>query len=414
MQQFENQQGLIFSADQLFSVECFDDVIEAYLGASADVMSKLTVLLEQDPDMPMAHCFKAYLMKLGSDPRLLGAMEDAIERLKVMRPTLNDRETRHLAALAYWSDNQSKDTIRIIEELLTLYPHDILALRINHHLHFYSGDAPAMRDSVNRVMPHWQQDGRFFNYILGMQAFGLEESGDYKQAEISGRQAVEANPRDLWATHALVHVMQMQERFDDGINWLTPLLPKWSNTNNFIFHLHWHNALFHIGKNQHSEALAIYDNFLEAPINDDFYLDVCNGAALLWRLERLGVDVGRRWDALAALSSQRIKDTELVFCSLHYLLTPIRLNQQKVINAAMRSMSQWATVDSTQGRIAAEVGLPVANAMVELGTKNYRNSAKILTGVAQRLHEIGGSHAQRHLFIQMQEFAQQQTNASSY
>ena len=142
MQQFENQQGLIFSADQLFSVECFDDVIEAYLGASADVMSKLTVLLEQDPDMPMAHCFKAYLMKLGSDPRLLGAMDDAIERLKVMRPTLNDRETRHLAALAYWSDNQSKDTIRIIEELLTLYPHDILALRINHHLHFYSGDAP--------------------------------------------------------------------------------------------------------------------------------------------------------------------------------------------------------------------------------------------------------------------------------
>ncbi|MDG1206874.1 MAG: tetratricopeptide repeat protein [Pseudomonadales bacterium] len=411
MQQIENQQGLAFSADQISSVERFDDLIEAYLGSKADVMSKLTLILEQDQDMPMAHCFKAYLMKLGSDPRLLPGMDNAIEQLELMRPILNDREARHLTALTSWSDNQLKDTIRVLEELLTIYPHDVLALRINHHLHFYSGDAFAMRDSVATVLPHWQQGDKFFNFIVGMQAFGLEESGDYKQAEKSGRQAVEANPNDLWAAHAVAHVMQMQERFNDGIRWLTPLLQSWSNTNNFIYHLHWHQALFYLGINLPEQALEIYDEFLETPIKDDFYLDVCNSTALLWRLERLGIDVGHRWESLSALSSQRIKDTELVFCSLHYLLTPIRLNQPSIINEAISSMSQWATIDSTQGRLAADVGLPIAHAMLELARKNYSSSANKMDSVAQRLHEIGGSHAQRHLFIQMREFAQQHANA---
>ena len=99
MQQIENQQGLAFSADQISSVERFDELIEAYLGSKADVMSKLTLILEQDQDMPMAHCFKAYLMKLGSDPRLLPGMDNAIEQLELMRPILNDREARHLTAL---------------------------------------------------------------------------------------------------------------------------------------------------------------------------------------------------------------------------------------------------------------------------------------------------------------------------
>lgn len=410
MQQFENQQGLVFSADQPSSLELFDDMMDSYLGATADVMTKLTHLLDQDQDMPMAHCFKAYLMKLGSDPKLLDGMDAAVQHLGTIRSSLNDREQRHLSALTYWSADQSKDTVRVIEELLSVYPHDVLALRIGHHLHFYSGDAVAMHASVARVLPHWQEGGRFYNFILGMQAFGLEESGDYQQAELSGRQAVDANPNDLWAAHAVAHVMQMQERFEDGIHWLTPLLPSWSGTSNFIFHLHWHQALFHIGLNEPYEALSIYDNFLEAPLNDDFYLDVCNSAALLWRLEMLGVDVGDRWQSLESLSSKRINDTELVFCGLHYLLTPARLKQADVIDNALTSMRQWATVDSTQGKVAAEIGLPIAEAIVALSNKNYAVGANKLDSITARLHEIGGSHAQRHLFIQMKEFAKQKTN----
>ena len=50
-----------------------------------------------------------------------------------------------------------------------------------------------------------------------MQSFGLEESGEYPEAETFGRRAVEINSEDVWAAHAVTHVMQMQSRFDEEL-----------------------------------------------------------------------------------------------------------------------------------------------------------------------------------------------------
>ena len=50
----------------------------------------------------------------------------------------------------------------------------------------------------------------YYGYLLGMGAFGLEEVGEYAEAEKMGRRAVEIEPRDGWAVHAVAHVMQMQ------------------------------------------------------------------------------------------------------------------------------------------------------------------------------------------------------------
>ena len=71
----------------------------------------------------------------------------------------------------------------------------------------------AMLDNLSR--------GRIITgFVRGMQAFGLEESGDYGAAEAAGLHAVEVNPDDVWAVHAVVHVREMQGRVDDGIRFL--------------------------------------------------------------------------------------------------------------------------------------------------------------------------------------------------
>ena len=50
--------------------------------------------------------------------------------------------------------------------------------------------------------------------------FDLEEMADYAGAEAQSRAAVEIEPCDGWAQHAVAHVMEMQCHQRDGIAWM--------------------------------------------------------------------------------------------------------------------------------------------------------------------------------------------------
>ena len=409
MQQFTDELGITYSATCVESVESFNQILELYLASSNKVLPKLDELKIAETEMPMIHCLQVYLLKQASDPRLSKTMDLAIRKLESSSGNFNEREQKHYEAVKAWTKNQVQMTIDLIEELLNVYPRDILALRVNHHLHFYSGNALNLRDSVARSISSWQPGERFYGYLMGMYSFGLEEAADYKRAEQAGRTAVGLNPSDLWAGHAVTHVMHMQRRFDEGINWIRSLIPGWKNTNNFIYHLYWHEGLFHIGFGDYEAALNIYDTHLRPPLSDDFYLDICNAASLLWRLEMLHVNVGDRWQELENYSEQRISDDELVFCTLHYLLAPARLQNQLLTRQALEHFKKWGETDTTQGAVAKQIGLPLARAIIHLGRKEFSLAARIIKSIQQDIFQIGGSHAQRHLFDKMQDYARQQT-----
>ena len=81
---------------------------------------------------------------------------------------------------------------------------------------FLLSGAAQMRDRLARAMRDWDPDVPGYGYVLGTHAFALEETGDYARGEESGRKAVEINPRDVYAIHAVAHAMEMQGRQEDG------------------------------------------------------------------------------------------------------------------------------------------------------------------------------------------------------
>lgn len=386
----------------------FTDVIDLYLTSSNQTMGALDELLEADVEMPMAHLFRAYLLKLASDPRFTKPAQMSLAAAEAL--PANRREAMHLEAARMWFSGDTVRAVAVLDELLLEFPKDVLAARIAHHLHFYSGDALAMRKSIEQVANQFSEGDRHYSYVLGMHSFGCEEAGEYEKAEWLGRQAVELDSNDQWAVHAVAHVLQMQNRFAEGVEWLTGRAGSWFESNNFVYHIHWHQALFEIGREQPEAALEIYDKHLIAPLEDDFYLDVCNAASLLWRLEMLGLDVGDRWQQLVPFQ-RRTADTELIFCTLHYLLAPARLGDKAAIADALAYLDQWRDEDSTQGEIVTQVGAPLARAICELAEGNYRQAANDLAALKLDLYKIGGSHAQRALFTDMQVFAEQRAAA---
>ncbi|NKB98723.1 MAG: hypothetical protein GKR90_09565 [Pseudomonadales bacterium] len=176
---------LTYTANQATSITQFHAVLGAYLGARADVGDRLTSLLSDEPDMPMAVCLQGYLLKLAAHPKFATPLQTFVEQAQKIAADkqCNDREQQHIQALSAWASGQDLEALHILEDILVTHPADMCALRIAHYLHFYQGVGSKMLASTERVRSSWQAGDDHFGYFLGMHAFGLEESGNLDAAE---------------------------------------------------------------------------------------------------------------------------------------------------------------------------------------------------------------------------------------
>ena len=148
------------------------------------------------------------------------------------------------------------------------------------------------------MLPAWAEDDPLHPYVLGHQAFGLEDATTTPQAETVGRAGAAGAARVPWAIHAVAHAMEMQGRPDEGGVWMATWRPSGPG-NGFAGHLGWHQALFALESLDQAKALEVFDLYLHAEANE-ITLQRIDAASLLWRLQLLGADVGERWQRLLA------------------------------------------------------------------------------------------------------------------
>jgi tetratricopeptide (TPR) repeat protein len=396
----EDLRGLSMTAASAAAVAGFDDVMAGYLGFRADVGDRLKAALALDPECPLLLCARGYFTLLLSARRLIGRAREALAAAEaaVAAHGTTPREKTHLAALGAWTDGDIDAALRGWLAILAEYPRDVLALKLAQFWQFYLGDAAAMQRTAADVLPAWAGIPGH-GYVLGLQAFGLEECGDYAAAERAGQRAVEINPADVWAIHAVAHVLEMRDEPDDGIAWIDGLTPHFDGCNNFRFHLWWHRCLFHLELGELDTVLRLYDRDVRAESTSD-YLDICNAASLLWRLEEAGVDVGDRWGELARQSAARIGDHMLAFADAHFMMALAAADADGA-ERMLASLRAYATTGETEARVVAELGLAVCEAVLALRQGRYSRVIEHLLPLHGALARLGGSQAQRDLFEKM-------------
>ena len=223
------------------------------------------------------------------------------------------------------------------------------------------------------------------------------------EGEAVGRAAVERNPGDVWGVHAVAHVMEMQDRRAEGAAWVESLAPHWLQANNFRYHLVWHGALTDLELGAYDAVLERYDNSLFDPDSDE-YLDLCNDAALLARLHWDGVDVGDRWQQLAAKVRNRANDHIFCFADAHYLLALAYAGETDAARAMIQSMRADADAHAktrTNAAVAGRAGVALCEAILAYREGRFADTVDGLAPVRHEVSLIGGSHAQRDLFAQM-------------
>ena len=231
---------------------------------------------------------------------------------------LGEREVLHLRAAHSWASGQWDDATHYLERALLHDSRDLLALKVAQDLYFFLGQSKDILGVVAGVLGAWPPERSGWGYLQGMYAFGLEETGDYQQAEVRARAALQKEPRDTWASHALAHVFEMQGRQPEGIAFLDASSRHWSSSF-FAVHNWWHYALYHLELGRIDEALSIYDGPIRSARSTE-WLDLVDAAALLWRLSLFAHDLEDRVQPLAADIESVLNDPIYIFNDWHAVM----------------------------------------------------------------------------------------------
>ncbi len=388
-------QGYELSGACAETAELYQQAISQFNLYRGDPVALLDQVLAQAPDFVMAHLLKAYLYVMATEPAATTAAAGFVAQARIL--PANDRETSHIAVLSQLLAGNWTAAAQQMDQHNVAYPLDLLGLQCGHLIDFYRASNRSLRDRLARVIPQWSAQLPGYSVLLGMYAFGLEECGDYRRAEATGRQALALEPLDCWAHHAVAHVMEMEGRAEDGVGWMITRQASWAASDNFFqVHNWWHLALYRLELGQTDAALELYDGPVRQG-NSEMALDMVDASALLWRLALSGVELSSRWQSLAQQWDQHADGQLYPFNDWHAVMAYLGAGRTADVERLIRDWKQPTHLKTEVADWARTTGLPLVEGLYAFWQGDYAQAARLLQGARYIVNRFGGSHAQRDL-----------------
>jgi len=386
----------------------FSNTIEAYAERQADTGANLQSALQADPNCALAQAALGLMLHGARTVAFSDQIVDALAAAEKNVSRVTAREKLFVDALAFAVAGKLERSVKCFEVILEEHPTDLLALVFLQSELFWLGDMVWSERVSAKLAPHWHAGIPNYSAFLAIRAFDLEENNQFADAERVCTEALTLNPKDVWGAHAFAHVMLMQNRIDEGIAWMGERENLWDSATQMQYHLAWHQCLFLAERGQHDQMLNIYDTRIrnrEHPLcaaMPDLYIDLQNASSLLWRLERLGVNVGDRWQELSDVCTPRIEDMSNPFTSAHFALVLAANEQFDDCDKLVRAMEEFS--EDTHHDLSKRyqrAAIPAAKAAIAHRKGQHETVVKLLNGTQKNLWQMGGSHAQQDVYFQV-------------
>jgi tetratricopeptide (TPR) repeat protein len=297
-------------------------------------------------------------------------------------------QNAHLVPLLAGVEGDYRAARAAYDRILENEPGDFVALWSSQVLDYYLGEPQDLRERTAKVLEHWSPSAPGYHAVLAMHAFGLEECGEYEAAERVARRALELEPDDQRALHALLHVFEMQGRSRAGLRAIASATKRSTLSN----HLWWHAALFHLQEGRPDAALRVYERSMRL----GGLSDLIDASSLLWRLQLEGAEVRDWFVALAERWEPHADDGFCSFNDLHALMAFVAVRRwssaERVLAAMERRLMRASGANYDMTRL---VGLPASRALVAFGQGQFGRAETLLRALPPVAHKLGGSHAQR-------------------
>ena len=394
----------ITNADKA-TADGYDAYVREYLSYGKN-LRELFACADAAPDCALVNAHSAALHLAFEGAEGWANAEPYVERFTGALNQTTERERLFCEAVLAWRRKDFFQALTILDELTVRWPADLCAIKWGQYHAFNLGDQSALLRFGQRASIVHENTP----YVHGMIAFALEQNHRIREAEEEGLRATEIAIDDAWAHHAVAHVMETEHRPKDGVTWLEHCSHTWREKGVFIReHNWWHTALFQLQLGDKAAALKIFDEHLwgEWP---EFPQEQIGAVSLLWRLEMHGVEVGERWAPVVDQVRVRANERLLPFHDVHYVYAlardGARRGCRKEADELLASIRTHAEgLDGPAKKAWREALLPAAEGATAFALGDYEIASERLSASLPSLQLIGGSHAQRHLFVEARDAA---------
>ncbi|WP_299847819.1 tetratricopeptide repeat protein [uncultured Roseovarius sp.] len=375
------------------TVQTLDQFGDGLLGFTTQV-DIIVDLADTDHDCPVAQAYAAQFFASAETADGMQKAQAYLSRAKALAPHALPREQAIIQAAEHWCKTERRSAAKVLEQVLDDHPTDIITAKWAQALHFDTGNPAGILRAPLKVAAACDANP----YLHGMLAFGYEECHLLDDAERAVHRAVSLNRAEPWAHHAMAHVNEARNTMDVGIQFMMDVSDTWTGLTSFMTtHNWWHVCLFLIDLDRGHEALDIYDQTIWA-LNQNCVQDQINGISLLYRLERIGLDVGNRWHGLAAQVAANASSQVSVFLDFQFLYALARAEHSDAPKMVDRMIARADTASEDEKVAWVRVAAPAASGVLALANKDYVTAAQQFAQALPFLQCIGGSHAQRDLF----------------
>ena len=373
-----------------------NDFINGFLAYEKKAVNIIDVA-NKNPNSCIANAYASMLWMFLESPEAPDKAKPFLKRALESLGSANKREAEITRIMSDWVNDDIPGLLKKSENLLNIYPKDLIILKLAQTHYFNCGDSAGMLRIALKGLPGNKENP----YLHGMIAFGYEQCHLIREAEKSAKKALRIKWNEPWAHHALAHVMLTEGRVDEGIDFLESVSSSWKDLNSFM-HTHnwWHLALFYLSKGKNSKALEVYDSHVWG-IDKDYSQDQIGATSLLARIEFAGINIGKRWKDIAKYISKRSNDTTNPFNTMQYLFALAKARHDGAQNLFYKIQLKASDQTSHNFSTWSEVVLPACEGIIDHVHGKPDQCVTKLGRALPRIFEAGGSHAQRDFFNQI-------------
>jgi hypothetical protein len=345
----------------------------------------------EDPQHARAHV--ALAMIATERPDRAGGPDAVAGHLARARAALahgSDEDRSHVEAIATWCEKGNAAGTDALIDHLDRVPDDAVALLVLAPSIAFAGAGDALPNA-------WQYVERFTGvhgeapWYLGLRAYGRTEQGLWYDAADLADAALELDPGNGNAAHALSHVHYETDAHAAGLKWLTDWIPGDGSTQRYLPHFQWHAALHELAMGDAAAAARRYNAFLAPPHSKDVRCLVDAGS-LAWRA-RLHPDWVTPPDPMAVLAEvgSLAYAPKTPFIAFHALLVLAAANDPAAIRAI--NVPDATDAQATTLRLIGE-------GLIALTAGEPRAALDYLLESLAGLPSIGGSRVQQEVILE--------------
>jgi len=406
----EDRYGLALTTASHEAASAYRQAADGLLAAAAGVDVALRTALAADPRFALAHAAQArWLAARGRSAEARASIDAAV----ALSPAVTSRERGQIEVFRRMLAGDAPGALVAAREHLAGFPRDALvasACTGVFGLIGFSGhcDREAQHLALlDGLAPHYGDDGWF----LAAHAFAMVETGDWPRGRPVAQRALQLNPASANAAHVWAHVLYEAGELPAARAFLVGWLAGDAPDAPLHGHLWWHVALSELAAGRYEEAAGRLAMQLSPALAQGLPINTFTDAvSLLWRLRLAGRhDDASAWREALEFGRRHFPKPG-VFVDVHLAIAAAAAGDETGFQALLGSLER---ADEAGALVAGPVVPALARATHAAVSGDWPAAAALLERWMHEIVRIGGSRAQRDLFVRTIERARELRHTAS-